>query len=599
VLVYGDAEREVAPAACLEEIRVLLTEAAAAAGIERHGLLVAALIEAGALAQGIADQGFEARGQVDEVTPVGEAAMSLAVAIAEEVVASWRTGFQVSPAGAGISAALTDLAGQELPGRVTTRQPEGFAHYAVYPEAYAALASTFKCAEALLVIGLRSVGTTLAAIVAAGAGPRAVPLTLRPKGHPFQRKIEIGPALASALGRSRDACVVVVDEGPGLSGSSFAAAIRLAENLGVPPSRIHALPSHPGEPGPESTPEVRAVWARTHRHTLTFDELVLNAPEAAHRLESWCRDLIGDPLETMQEISGGAWRGLRPGWEAAPVHASAERRKFLLRTASGTWLLRFAGLGLEGLRKLEIARILAEGGFVPPPAGCRHGFLIERWIEEAAPLDPARDRRVLLDRLAAYLAYRAVSLPPPLRRGADAPALHTMVLRNTTLALGDDAGKELRRWEPLLDKLERARRPIAMDGRLHAWEWLRTGSGLLKTDGVDHHCSHDLIGPQDVAWDLAGAAVEFELDAQERACLADRIAAATGRAVDDRLVAFLLPSYAAFQLGAWTLAAAGAGEAERPRLESEMERYRRLLAYSLFPDDQSRAWPLLLPKLAC
>ena len=36
---------------------------------------------------------------------------------------------------------------------------------------------------------------------------------------------------------------------------------------------------------------------------------------------------------------------------------------------------------------------------------------------------------------------------------------------------------------------------------------------LLKTDALDHSEGHDLIGCQDIAWDVVGAATELELSA--------------------------------------------------------------------------------------
>ena len=61
--------------------------------------------------------------------------------------------------------------------------------------------------------------------------------------------------------------------------------------------------------------------------------------------------------------------------------------------------------------------------------------------------------------------------------------------------------------------LSRRVRPIRVDGRMHPWEWIVGRDGaLVKTDALDHHQAHDLIGCQDAAWDLAGAAIEFDLN---------------------------------------------------------------------------------------
>src|SRR5262249_59004195 len=103
-----------------------------------------------------------------------------------------------------------------------------------------------------------------------------------------------------------------------------------------------------------------------------------------------------------------------------------------------------------------------------------------------------------------------------------APAeLAAMISRNVFLALGPDAAAAARRAAP-----PGRWTPVAIDGRLHAWEWLLAPSGrVLKTDGVDHHAAHDLVGRQDVLWDVAGAVVELGLE-DERA----RLLAAPDRA---------------------------------------------------------------------
>jgi hypothetical protein len=72
----------------------------------------------------------------------------------------------------------------------------------------------------------------------------------------------------------------------------------------------------------------------------------------------------------------------------------------------------------------------------------------------------------------------------------------------------------------------------------------------MKTDAVDHHQAHDLIGCQDPAWDVAGAVVEFDLDEHE----AMQLAAATGRSVDAEHLQFYELGYCAFRLGAAHLA---------------------------------------------
>jgi hypothetical protein len=70
----------------------------------------------------------------------------------------------------------------------------------------------------------------------------------------------------------------------------------------------------------------------------------------------------------------------------------------------------------------------------------------------------------------------------------------------------------------------------ATDNRLHQWEWLiRDDGSILKTDAIDHCSAHDLVGCQDIAWDVAGAIVEFDFSASESEDLASRVGKICGR----------------------------------------------------------------------
>jgi hypothetical protein len=122
---------------------------------------------------------------------------------------------------------------------------------------------------------------------------------------------------------------------------------------------------------------------------------------------------------------------------------------------------------------------------------------------------------------------------------------------------------------------------VATDNRLQPWEWIETPDGrLLKTDAVDHCAAHDLIGCQGIAWDIAGASVELDLSDEETQRLTRVVTAESGAAVDPKLLAFLLPCYLAFQLGAYSWAADGLPDwpEEQTRLRCRAGFYRDRLA---------------------
>jgi hypothetical protein len=556
------------------------------AGIGRHAALVAALVDAGELAQGLADAVSSEAGR-DTRSAAEVAAMALLARVAGAVRASWQSGFaRLDPSPEeGIRA----LGAAPLPGEVRTKRAEGFALYSLYPESYLEAAAALRPGQPTRVIGIRSIGAPLAALVAVALGVPP-PVTVRPVGDPPRRKLAVAEGLAAGLLASASARFAVVDEGPGLSGSSFGAVADFLEDRGVAPGQIHFFASHRGLLAPShARPRHRRRWARAARHAaVDLGDLLLHAPRRPeHRLETWVADLVGEPEGPLEEISGGRWRPLRyareADWPASNLYL--ERRKFLLRADGGTWLLKFAGLGRESARKLERALALHAAGFTPAVAGYRHGFLVERWLGEMPSLDQGfGDRDRLVAQVGRYLGFRARHFPAGPERGAPLARLWEMARFNTGLALGEGLARRLDRWAPALERLAGRVRRVETDNRPHAWEWLLARDGrLLKTDALDHHAGHDMVGCQDIAWDIAGAAVELGLSGPERDRLCKVVEAETGRAVDPDLLALLAPCYLALQLGDRTLAMEIVAEsaAEVDRLRAAAGRYAERLRHEL------------------
>jgi len=379
-------------------------------------------------------------------------------------------------------------------------------------------------------------------------------VTLRPTGHPFRRDLRVSDALQQKLA-THGGPFAVADEGPGLSGSSFAAVAELLEGLGVSADRIVFLPSHAGEPGPQALPETRQRWQSAARRPASFERLVEEQP-----VEAWFEDLTG-PITSVEDISGGAWAKARA--DRPPTHPGLERRKYRLTAeGGGQWIAKFAGLGQAGQAKLARSRTLFRGGAGAEPLGLRRGFLIERWVEGAPGL--AGERAALVDHVGRYLGLRTIAFRAEPDEGASLEDLAVMTRTNVAELLGEEAADALPP-PPTSAKP----RPIHIDGRLHAWEWITTPEGrLIKTDALDHSCGHDLVGAQDVAWDVAGAAVEFGLEPEEVGALCIALSTVSDRHVDPDLLAFFRLAYPAFQAGLWSLA----GD------EAQVARYRGALA---------------------
>ena len=153
--------------------------------------MVAAFIEAGELAQGVADAAFAEHGCDARAQ---DSAMALLMETAGIVRLSWESGFRnIVPLPAERS---IQLEAALLPESIRVKRPEGYAFYALYPEAYLEAAALGPRRENIRVIGIRSIGTGLAAMVAAALGAPA-PATVRPAGHP------VSPGVGPCAGACR------------------------------------------------------------------------------------------------------------------------------------------------------------------------------------------------------------------------------------------------------------------------------------------------------------------------------------------------------------------------------------------------------------
>ncbi len=603
MLVYGDGERRESTAEKMARLRAGLKNAGPEPRLVRQARLAGLLVEAGELAQGLLDEQLARLGE-ERWTPLSALSARLTRNCGEALRGS--LGGEPLPDPGGVPAALdalnvldalAALAALDLPETIAVRVPEGYVHYGLYPETYLEAARALRGEPGpLQVIGIRSIGTGLAGAVAAavagGTSSRTEIVSVRPGGHPFSRQLDLGDDLGRRLLGPAGTRYAVVDEGPGLSGSSFGSVADWLEDRGVPAESIVFFPSHSGDLGPHASDRHRRRWARARRLTADFDRLFL-APDAPLSLLSGVEELTGPAAGPLEDLSGGRWRGLLLGEEETrwpAVHFHQERRKFLLPAGAAgevgeaggagdhRWLLKFAGLGRYGEEALSRAAALSQAGLSPPVAGLCHGFLVGPWLAGARPLPvvstrpAAVDREALLDQVARHLTFLAERFPAPPGSGASPTRLLEMATFNSGEALGADLAAELAVWRERLPGLESRARTVATDNRMHAWEWLVLPDGrMLKCDALDHHRGNDLVGAQDPAWDLAGAAVELELTGEEREQLHERLERRGATRVPSRDLPFYEAAYLAFQLGHHTLAAA----ALEPGAPSEAVRHRR------------------------
>jgi hypothetical protein len=350
---------------------------------------------------------------------------------------------------------------------------------------------------------------------------------------------------------SLGASVAVVDEGPGLSGSSFLAVAEALERAGVPVEKIILISSH--------EPNVDALCAEN----------------AVRRWQRFCCIPVSNearrPAEAVEFIGGGQWRSRafanESEWPAA--WTSFERLKYLsLNTGNGEHrLFKFAGLGHYGNAVFEREKRVAAGGFGPMPREESDGFVSYPWLSSAQrsarPLSSSDLSEKILARLAEYCAFRRRAFTVEL---SNLDALQKMAQHNLR-ELGFDWSVELR--------LEH---PVIADGRMQPHEWLLNTEGkLLKTDSGSHGDDHFFPGPTDIAWDLAGAIVEWKMNDEQRTEFLDRYHRTAKDDASARIDGFV-KAYTVFRL-AYCLMAANAmnGSDEQLRLQRAAAEYRAAL----------------------
>ena len=247
-----------------------------------------------------------------------------------------------------------------------------------------------------------------------------------------------------------------------------------------------------------------------------------------------------------------------------------ERRKF--PSGDGSELLRFEGHGKYGEASFDRAQRLADAGFGPKVLGRMNGFTRYEWIQ-GTPLRAEDLDESLVDRIAQYCALRAAEFAAD-SDSRDAVDLATMTRVNLLEEFGSDESA------PDLSALP-GQKKVITDSRMAPHAWLRDAKGkILKTNGSVHGDDHFFPGPCDIAWDLAGAIVEWEMGECVANHLLGRFLQLSGDDVRPHIPAFVT-AYAAFRMGYCKMAAeAMRGTGEEPLLRRDYLRYREVLVHS-------------------
>lgn len=431
--------------------------------------------------------------------------------------------------------------------QVSISPPEGFAYYALHPLNFADLARRHAVhGELAAVVGIRSIGTTLSAIVAAAlrdSGMQAERMTVRPKGHPYDRKVEL-PAVQQKWVKQlsdRGATFVVVDEGPGISGSSFLATGESLVRAGVASSRVKFFCSRVIDPAKFVAPSAAQRYSRF---------ACFNSPYEC-RLPERGDIFVGNGAWRPQFLSGDtSWPG---AW------TSMERSKFV--SADGQKLLKFHGYGRFGEEVGARLESLARAGFGPDYLGSEEGFGCTRLVSGRSAAKEDLTSK-LLKRIAAYCAFRAAEL---VSDRATTDELKKSVEANWEFEFGSKLPISLE-----LDVVK----PVIADGKMQPHEWIITADEVLKIDSETHGDDHFFPGPTDIAWDLAGAIVEWQMSPAQSHALIREYERLSGDNPNSRMHSYLL-AYSTFRFAYCKMGAqAMAGTLDESLLTRDYEHYR-------------------------
>jgi hypothetical protein len=539
--VFRDGRKTVSGARLLDELHTSLKKLLDSPRPHIHESCLNALIRAGELESALADAESLAASALASLTD------ALAFTLLSGDLSSVRR----------LTANLDNLS---LPSTIETSPPEGFSYYALHPLDFADAAMRTANpprpipGRPMAVIGIRSIGTTLSAVVATTlrrTGCPAERITVRPTGHPYGRITQFTSEQIRWIEKQneRSAMFVVVDEGPGRSGSSFLSVGEALIDAGAPEEYLTFIGSH--EP----------------------DLNLLCADDAARRWKAFhfraAASRIGSRFSDHLFVGAGEWRRkLLP--EAAIWPAcwpQMERVKFL--SPDGTRLYKFEGLGPMGEAVQHRSQLVDQAGFGCSVTDAGNGFSCYA-LAEATPMTAEEIDPIVLDRMAQYCAFRAAEfgtdgVPEPL-----AEMLRFNISREFQVELNLN-----------LDALQPSRL-VVVDGRMQPQEWIRTSDGiLLKTDASTHGDDHFAPGPTDIAWDLAGVAVEWYLDPNALEFLLARFTRLTGNDLQRTLPAFMV-AYSVFRLAWCKMAISTALDcSEHLRLRTAYRRYRNITVRQL------------------
>lgn len=440
--------------------------------------------------------------------------------------------------------------------------PEGFEFYTLYPEQYCFAACKW-CSHHVsvpprkkaVVIGLRSIGTSLSALVATTlevVGWETLRFTVRPRGNPFEREANIPDIDLTDIAQ-----VLIVDEGPGISGSSLTAVVQVLLEKSFPLECITLFPGHAGEPGCFASPRVRSIWSSIPKQIVTLDELHWNNRSLPELLTSKSEEMFHPAVfDGIEDLSAGLWRRhAYPNASEWPcICLTFERTKYLC-SASGSLAIiwKFIGLGSLNEKCSNSYDLVRRSQVGPtknlhlPVLGLFNGFMALPWIGGRRLLCSDASNPLILGTIAQHIIASSIPSQSEERNAAEITRLGQMLQGNTMESLGERYAHCINRSIGVA--LNQSPGLNYGDGHLGPHEWIQTPQGaLFKVDNFGHRIDHTIVGTQSILWDIAGATIEWKMNRITSAAFYSIIESA-GVAIPPDALTFYRMAYAAFRLG--------------------------------------------------
>jgi hypothetical protein len=255
---------------------------------------------------------------------------------------------------------------------------------------------------------------------------------------------------------SRAAHFLIVDEGPGRSGSTFLSTAEALCREGIESRRVTIIGSREFDPDSLCAQGAAARW-RKFRFLAATSSM-------SERFNSW------------SYLGGGEWRRYFCDGEQNWPESWTQMERFKVLSPDRHELVKFEGMGRIGEEARHRAFVLAGAGFSPRVHDAGEGFLSYATVP-GKHLRKSDCSVAVLEQIARYCAFRSVEFHSPV-----ASDLEPMV----TFNVQQEFGQELR-----LNGALSAAQAVIADGRMQPYEWMTGVDGrLVKTDAISHGDNH-------------------------------------------------------------------------------------------------------------